>query len=187
MIFLWLFLFDNDSNNNNQSFQFLHILVKQAGLLKKTTAGWRGIKKGQRMQGEIRDGRHRGPHLKSCKLAKGSLHNSAPKSFWEALKQMVSLSWDQPYLSTYPHGFSRSKRRCGKKPSFHGVEFPQAEALLQAGGSSRPWTCPDLMPQLLVPRRMSIPGFRLPEGLLLTLSTVVLPRISPADVQRVLS
>lgn len=98
---------------------------------------------------------------------------------------MVSLSWDQPWLSIYPHGFSGSKRRCGSKPSFHGVESHRAGALLQAGGSSRPWTCPDLMPQLLVPRRMSIPDFRLLEEMLLTFSTVVLQRILPVDVQRV--
>lgn len=41
--------------------------------------------------------------------------------------------------------------------------------------------------QLLVLRRMSIPDIRLPEEVLLTLSTVVLLRILPVDVQRVLA
>lgn len=67
------------------------------------------------------------------------------------------------------------------------MESHQAGALLQAGDSSRSWPCPDLMPQLLVPRRMSIPDIRLPEEVLLTLSTVVPPRILPVDVQRVLA
>ena len=109
----------------------------------------------------------------------------APKSSQEALKQMGNLSWDQPCLSTYPYGFSGSKRGCGRKPSFHGVESHQAGAPLQAWGSSRPWTCPDLTSQLLVPRRMSIPDFRLPEEVMLTPSTRVLLRILLVDVQRV--
>lgn len=149
---------------------------------------WRGIKKKDRgWQGEIRDGQHGDPHLKSCKLAHSRLQNPAPKSFQEALKQMVNLSWVWPCLSIYPHGFSGSKRGCGNKLSFHAVESHQAGALLQFGDSSRSWTCPDLMPQLLVPRRMSIPDIRLPEEVLLTLSTVVPPRILPVDVQRVLA
>lgn len=109
----------------------------------------------------------------------------APKSSQEALKQMGNLSWDQPCLSTYSYGFSGSKRGCGRKPSFHVVESHQAGAPLQAWGSSRPWTCPDLTSQLLVPRRMSIPDFRLPEEVMLTPSTRVLLRILLVDVQRV--
>lgn len=134
-----------------------------------------------------KDGHHRDPHQKSCKLAHSRLQNPAPNSFQEALKQMVSLSWVWPCLSIYPHGFSGSKRRYGEKLSFHGVESHQAGALLRVGDSSRSWTCPDLMPQLLVPRRTSIPDMRLPEEVLLTLSTVVLLRILPVDVQRVLA
>ena len=153
MTYWQLFLFNNDNNNNNnQAFQFLHHLVKQARLLEETIGSWRGIKKKDRgWQGEIRDEHHRDPHLKSCKLAHIRLQNPAPKSFQEALKQMVSLSWVWPCLAIYPHGFSGGKRRCGNKLSFHGVESHQAGALLQVGDSSRSWTCPDLMPPIASP------------------------------------
>lgn len=133
----------------------------------------RGIKKKDRgWQGEIRDGQHGDPHLKSCKLAHSRLQNPAPKSFQEALKQMVNLSWVWPCLSILS-SWLQSKRGCGNKLSFHAVESHQAGALLQFVGLQQVLDMPRLMPQLLVPRRMSIPDIRLPEEVLLTLSTVV--------------
>lgn len=121
-------------------------------------------------------------HVYWLKLSSTILFQSSFKS-----SEANGLSWNQSCFSTYPQGFSGSKRKYGSKPSFHGFVYQQIGLLPQTWGSRRSWTCPDLMPQLLVPRKMSILDFILPKEVLVVQSTMVLQRTILIDMQRVSS
>ena len=133
----------------------------------------------------MREGHHRDPHLKSYNWLKVSSQYCS-KFLLKAWSKWSDCLGTNPafQLILTP---SLEAKKYGSKLSFYGFESHWAGVLPlpQTWGSSRPWTCPDQMPQLLVPRRMLVPDFRMPEEMLLTLSTMVLLRILQADVQRV--